>query len=94
MNSKKVLLGALAGIAVGVLAGILISPDKGSRTRRNLLNKGEDSLDDLKDKFDDFVDEIAAKYDESRKEVVTWISKGKANHDGAAKKSENNFSEV
>lgn len=34
MNSGKVVLGALAGLAAGALLGILFAPDKGSETRK------------------------------------------------------------
>ncbi|MCL4481924.1 MAG: YtxH domain-containing protein, partial [Bacteroidetes bacterium] len=41
MNTGKVLLGVLAGVAAGALIGILFAPAKGSRTRRRILKKGE-----------------------------------------------------
>ncbi|MFN9980542.1 MAG: YtxH domain-containing protein, partial [bacterium] len=50
MNSGKLALGLLAGVAAGALMGIILAPEKGSRTRRYILIKGEY----LTDKFDDF----------------------------------------
>ena len=50
MKKSNVVLGVLAGAAVGALIGILFAPDKGSKTRRKLYSKGEDMVDDLKDK--------------------------------------------
>ena len=36
MGSGKVLLGVLAGVAVGATLGILFAPDKGSETRKKI----------------------------------------------------------
>jgi gas vesicle protein len=48
MSSGKLILGILAGIAAGAIAGILFAPDKGSSTRKKMVNKGEDYVDQLK----------------------------------------------
>lgn len=62
MNSTgKVLLGILAGAAAGAILGILLAPDKGSETRRKLMQKGEDYADAMKDKFDELMDGVAEK---------------------------------
>ncbi|WP_395050219.1 YtxH domain-containing protein [Flavobacterium sp.] len=63
MNSSKVLLGVLGGVAVGALAGILLAPDKGSKTRKKIMNKGKDFADDMKEKFEDLYENVADKYD-------------------------------
>ena len=39
MNSGKVILGALAGIAAGALIGVLVAPDKGSESRNKIVKK-------------------------------------------------------
>ncbi len=41
MSSGKVFLGILAGAAAGALAGILFAPEKGSKTRKKIVKKGE-----------------------------------------------------
>lgn len=51
METGKVVLGTLAGIAIGAVVGLLLAPDKGSETRRKLSEKGTDYADDLKDKY-------------------------------------------
>lgn len=63
MNTSKVLLGILGGVAVGAIAGILLAPDKGSNTRKKILDSGKGYMDDLKGKFDDLSNEVANKYD-------------------------------
>lgn len=52
MKSSNVILGVLAGAAIGALVGILFAPDKGYNTRKKMYRKGEDLVDDLKDKAD------------------------------------------
>lgn len=52
MNTSKVLLAVLGGVAAGALIGVLIAPDKGSNTRKKYLDKGKNYVDDLKGKFE------------------------------------------
>lgn len=70
MKSGKVLLGALAGVAIGAVVGVLLAPEKGSDTRKKISKKGQDLADDvksqvggLKDKYNDLVDNVASKVD-------------------------------
>lgn len=51
MSTGKIILGALAGLAVGALIGILFAPDKGAETRKKIIHKGEDYVDNLKEKI-------------------------------------------
>ena len=55
----------LTGVALGVLAGILLAPDKGSETRRKLSEKGNN----LKNKFNDFIDSIHDRFGEAKEEA-------------------------
>ena len=70
MNSGKVILGALAGIAAGALIGILFAPDKGSESRNKIVKKGEDYLDSVKEKFNSILDTIAGKFNGGKIEVA------------------------
>ena len=49
-NTSKIILAAGAGIAVGVLAGILFAPAKGSETRTALKGKAEEIKDQINNK--------------------------------------------
>lgn len=69
MSSGKVLLGVLAGVAAGALLGILFAPEKGSTTRRKIVSKGEEYVDDLKEKFGEFVDKVAEKFETAKEEA-------------------------
>jgi len=78
MNTGKVVLGVLAGIAAGAALGILFAPDKGSNTRKKIARKGEDVTDELSDKFNEFIDGISKKFDDMKKETMTIAKNGKA----------------
>lgn len=62
MKTTKMLLGILAGVAGGAILGILFAPEKGSRTRRNIANKGNDYADVVKDSFEDLINSMRKKY--------------------------------
>ena len=73
MNSSRVLLGVLGGVAVGALAGVLFAPAKGTKTRKRILKKGNDYSKDLKNKFEDLYNSATTKYEnvvEQAKELV------------------------
>jgi gas vesicle protein len=73
MSSGKVLLGLLAGITAGALAGILFAPAKGSKTRRRIIKRGEDYAEGLTDKFNEFVEHITEKFEQVQKEVTGFV---------------------
>lgn len=50
MKASNIVLGILAGAAVGAVLGVLFAPDKGSNTRKKITRKGEDMVEDLKAK--------------------------------------------
>ena len=61
-NKKNLLGGVLAGAAAGLVAGVLLAPDKGSATRANISRRGRDSVSGLRSKVTDLVDKVANKY--------------------------------
>ena len=89
MKSGQVFLGVLVGVAAGALMGIVFAPEKGSRTRKNMLNKGENYIDDLKGKFDDFLGSMNEKFENTRKEAEKVVSHGKTNFDEIKKEVKN-----
>ena len=72
MSSGKVLLGLLAGITAGALAGIMFAPAKGSKTRRRIIKRGDDYAEGLKDKFNEFVEHITEKFEQVKEEVTSF----------------------
>jgi len=69
MSSGKLVLGLLAGVAAGALAGILFAPAKGSRTRRRIMKKGENYAEGLKEKFNDLLEKVNEKMEQVKEEV-------------------------
>lgn len=63
MNTGKVLLGVLAGVAAGALIGILFAPDKGCETRKKIAKKGKDYADGLTEKLNDFLEDVIEKFE-------------------------------
>ncbi len=68
MDSGKIVLGVLAGLAAGALLGILFAPDKGSETRKKISQKGQDYVDTLNDKVNDLLEGINEKIDTVKSE--------------------------
>jgi len=69
MDTGKIFLGVLAGLAAGAVLGILFAPDKGTVTRRKITTKSNDIKDGLKEKFNEFVDDMSEKYENVKEEV-------------------------
>ena len=68
----------LAGLATGAVLGILFAPDKGTNTRKKILDKGEGLADDVKEKFNDFLDTISDKYETTKQGAKDLVTKGKS----------------
>ena len=62
MARGNVFLGLLAGAAAGAVAGLLLAPDKGTETRRNLTRRGREAVDGIKGKVNDMVETVTDKY--------------------------------
>ena len=71
MDTGKILVGVLAGLAAGAVLGVLFAPDKGSLTRKKICKKGEDMTDDLKEKFDEFLNNISEKFDKAKEDPAS-----------------------
>lgn len=69
MSTGKVLIGVLAGIAVGSILGILFAPEKGSVTRKKISAKSEDLKEELSEKFNEFLDDVNEKFEQVKDEA-------------------------
>jgi gas vesicle protein len=74
MESGKTALGILLGIGAGALLGVLFAPAKGSKTRKRIMDKGQNYADELKGKFDGLYEEVSEKYDALLDEAKTMVS--------------------
>lgn len=91
MNSGKVVLGALAGLAAGAILGILFAPDKGTNTRKKIADKGKGSIDDIKKRYDDVVGSITSKFESVKNEASNYYNDGKELATEAKKTVESNI---
>lgn len=78
MSTGKVVLGTMAGLAIGGILGILFAPEKGAVTRQKILDTGNDYADDLKSKYDDFADTISEKLQSAKEFAMEMAEDGKA----------------
>ncbi len=76
-DSGKVMLGLLAGVAIGATLGILFAPDKGVETRRKIVSKKEDLEDELEDRFETFMEDMKKKFSSLKSEVDETVKEGK-----------------
>ena len=77
MSIGKVLLGVMAGVAVGTAIGVLYAPDKGSSTRRKISKQGNQYAEDLSNQFNAFVETINKKIEAVNNEVIRMTHNGK-----------------
>jgi gas vesicle protein len=70
MSKVNVVIGALAGIAVGALLGVLFAPEKGTETRKKITKKSKDTTESLKNKFNEFVDNISEHFEKAKSDTA------------------------
>jgi gas vesicle protein len=57
-HKRNLLLGIIAGIAMGIVAGMLFSPEKGRVIRKIIRRKGEDIVEDVTETIEDVTETI------------------------------------
>lgn len=61
-NAGKIILAALAGASAGILAGILLAPDKGSATLENWKGAAKDYGNQLGDQYKKYSTDLETKF--------------------------------
>jgi len=89
MNSGKLILGVLGGVAAGALLGILFAPEKGSKTRKKIMDKANDGAYALKDKYDSLLESMNDKYENIWHAKEGLISEGEARLNAVKKELKN-----
>lgn len=73
MNTGKVILGALVGVAAGAVLGVLFAPKRGAVTRRAISLKSKRQVNEMKHKFNEFVDSVTEKFEKVKQEMVDIV---------------------
>ncbi len=97
MKKSNVVLGVLAGAAIGALLGIMYAPDKGSNTRKKLRRKGEDVVEDLKVKAHNLTEkanELTLKATRLMEKVNSSVDRAKIEANDLAETAKKKFSEM
>jgi len=82
MNSGKIILGVLAGVAVGATLGVLFAPKKGSSTRKRISRKSNEYVNELEGKFNEFIDGVTEKFETVKAEATRMTETGKHKAEG------------
>jgi gas vesicle protein len=77
MSSKKVMLGAVVGVAAGAVLGLLFAPAKGAMTRRRMARKVTDSAEDVQENLSGYVDATVEEYDSVKQGAADFVDKAK-----------------
>jgi gas vesicle protein len=97
MKTSNVILGILAGAAVGAVVGILFAPDSGKNTRDKISRKTGDLVGDLKDRADHLADrasQLAHKATSLVDKVSDSMHKAKREEEAMADKSRSKYTEM
>jgi gas vesicle protein len=87
----KVVTGFLAGVALGAVAGLLMAPDKGSKTRKKIMQKADDMTCSIKDKFSSLFDDLKSRYSDLKGDAETFGNKATNTMSGAKKDTRDAF---
>jgi len=69
----------MTGLAISAIAGILFAPEKGSTTRKQIMDKGDDYVDKLKSMFDELRDSLTEKFESIKNDAEILRKKEKRN---------------
>jgi len=78
MKAGNVLLGVVAGIAIGATLGVLFAPEKGSVTRNQITKKGDELADDVKDRVNNIVDNFLSRIETTLRNVKAESEKAES----------------
>ena len=70
MSKVNVVIGAMAGLAVGALLGVLFAPERGEDTRKKLSKTSKETTDVIKDKFNELIDDLASHFEMVKEDII------------------------
>lgn len=87
MSTSKIILGVIAGMAVGAAAGILSAPDSGQNTRKKISQRSQGYVSDLQDKVNNFKNGFKSSVNSVREDVHMIADQAKSKTGDHAKKT-------
>jgi len=75
MNNGKLIVGILAGVAVGAALGVLFAPNKGKVTRKKIGKKSEAIQEDMGAQFTDLIETLTEKLEALKAEAGQMAEK-------------------
>jgi len=77
MSTGKIILGVLAGAAAGAVLGILFAPEKGSATRKKIMDMADDFGGEIKEKISGSIKTVTDQFENAKSDAKGLVEKGK-----------------
>jgi gas vesicle protein len=72
MKSENFLTGVFVGAIAGLAVGVLLAPDKGTETRKKIMDKSQDLADKVKNKVSGYVDDAEKMINKAGNKTEEW----------------------
>lgn len=70
MKTNQAFIRTLGAVAAGITLGVLFAPDKGSNTRKKIIQKSTSATDDLKKRLKNITNPVSGKYNSLNEELT------------------------
>ena len=87
MKTRNLIMGTLVGLTAGAVLGILFAPKRGAVTRRFIVQKGNNYIDEVKDMISESLNNVNNRIDTLKDDVKNMIKKGLTKTEEEYKKS-------
>lgn len=74
MTTGKIIWSIAAGVAAGAILGVLFAPDKGVDTRKKIVQKKDDAVDNI----NEMLERVTGKLEDVKKQASKMMANGMA----------------